>query len=72
MFANRIEQFRQWVVIICYTLTASIFYGAVAACLVRYVFEVEPLLAVVFVGIPVGAAFATYMLPKMRKWLGFT
>jgi hypothetical protein len=72
MFADRIEQFRQWLVIICYTLTAAIFYGFVAACLVQYVLKVEEVHALAFVGIPVGAAFAAYMLPKMRKWLGFT
>jgi hypothetical protein len=72
MFVNRTEQFRQWIVIIGYTLTASIFWGTVAAGLVRYIFEVEPGYALIFVGIPIGAAIAVYMLPKMRKLLGFT
>jgi len=71
MYSSRIAKVRQSIVIICYTLTASIFWGTVGAALVRYAFKVEPGYAMVIVGIPIGTAVAAYLLPKMRKLLGF-
>lgn len=68
---SRAERFRRWVVVICYGLTGAIFWGGAVAIAVRYIFNIEPEVAIFFIGLPVALLTAIYIIPKLPRLLRF-
>lgn len=66
-YCLRMEEVRKLIVTICYTVSASIFWGAVAAAGVRHAFKVDPGTVLLCVGLPVGLAFFLFLFPRLRK-----
>ena len=58
---------RKLLIASCFTVAASIFWGAVVAAGVRYAFRLNPGTALLSVGLPVALAFAVFMFPRLRK-----
>lgn len=71
MITERIEKARQWAKVLCLALSAGIFWGAVAAAVVRYALDIDGGQALLFVCLPIAVLFTVYMVPKLRKILGF-
>lgn len=63
----QIEEMRKLIVAVCFTVSSSIFWGALAAAGVRYAFGLSPGTAVLYVGVPVALAFSFFMFPRLRK-----
>jgi len=61
------EKVRQLVVAVCYTVASSVFWGYVAAAVVRYVFDIAPDIAMFVVALPVAVAFSVFIFPKVRR-----
>jgi hypothetical protein len=70
MFSS-LERIRQWIVVVCFTLAASIFWGAIAAAVAKYFFDISPGLAILSIGLPVGVGIGVFLLPRLRSQLGF-
>jgi hypothetical protein len=68
---NSLEKIRQWIVAVCFTLAASIFWGAIAAAIAKYSFEISPGLALLAIGLPVGIGMGVFFLQRLRGQLGF-
>lgn len=71
MINKRLEKVRQWIVVICFALAASIFWGAIAAAAVRYALDIDAGRALLVVGCPVALLMAVYLAPKLRRIMGF-
>lgn len=71
MINSRLEKIRQWIVVVCFAIAASIFWGAVVAAAVRYALGIEGGQALLFVGFPVAILFLIYLVPKLREVMGF-
>jgi hypothetical protein len=56
----------------CITLAASGFWALLLAGLVGHFFEIDGDRVLLFVALPVGILFATLLMPRMRKVLGFS
>ena len=61
------EEIRKRVVVVCYTLTASIFWGSVAAIAIRYAIGIDPGMALLAVGLPVAIAVSVFIYPKVCR-----
>jgi hypothetical protein len=61
----------QWIGVICITAGASMFWGAVAAGIVRFAFDIEPGRVLLMVGLPFALIVAIYLFPRLWGILGF-
>lgn len=68
---SSLEKMRQWIVVVCFTLSASIFWGAIAAAVAKYSLGLSPGWALLSVGLPVGIGLGVFLLPRLRSQLGF-
>jgi len=66
-----LEKIRQWIVIVSFTLAASIFWGAIAAAIAKYSFDLSPGWALLAIGLPVGVGMGVFLLPRLRRQHGF-
>jgi len=64
---NDMEKIQQLVVVVCYTAASSVFWGCVAAAIVRYGFGIDPGTASVVVGLPTALAFSVFLFPRISK-----
>lgn len=68
---SSLEKIRQWIVVVGFTLTASIFWGAIAAAVAKYSLDLSPGWALLSIGLPVGVGIGVFLLPRLRRQLGF-
>ncbi|MDN2672226.1 hypothetical protein OX459_12560 [Janthinobacterium sp. SUN026] len=71
---RRFEQFRKWVTIVSSLIAAFLFWGLLAAGLVRYFFKVSEEGALLYVGLPIGLVVVIFLcakLPELTRALGF-
>jgi Na+/proline symporter len=64
---DNLEKLRQWIVVVCFSFAASVFWGMVAAGLARYFFGISEELSLLAIGLPVGLGMGIYLLPKIRR-----
>lgn len=68
---SSVEKIRQWTVVVCFTLAASIFWGAIAAAVAKYFLDLSPGWALLTIGLPVGIGMGVFLLPRLRNQLEF-
>jgi hypothetical protein len=71
---RRFEQFRKWTAIVSGLIGAFLFWGALAAGLVRYFFKISEEAALLYVGLPTGLVVLIFMwvnLSKLARAMGF-
>ena len=68
---SSLEKLREWIVVVCFTVAASIFWGAIAAAVAKYFLDPSPVLALLSIGLPMGVGMGIFLLPRLRNHLGF-
>ncbi|MCQ8895615.1 hypothetical protein NQT62_04055 [Limnobacter humi] len=62
---------RKWTAVTCIAIGTGIFYGAVAAILVKFGLRVSENEALLYAGLPVAVVVAILIWPRLPKILGF-
>ncbi len=65
-----VEKIRRWTVVVGSVLSASIFWGLLAAGVAKYIFGIVSEQTLLYFGLPVSIIMGVYLVPKMRKFVG--